>query len=112
MALPEPAHPDRIAELAQSMVAGTVYLPNDVDEHTRMVMFLPWTLGEWSSSYTPEELKQIVVFGDTRTCATGESSINGYPIFLEVKVWRVEDVEAAARKAVAALAILSGKPGA
>ncbi len=86
MPLPDEATDDEINALVRGMIGSTVLTHHQAADLTPQV-FLPVLFGA-CDRYTDDELRELVVWGDTNRHQTAAMSVNGMPIFFECAIWR------------------------
>jgi hypothetical protein len=88
--VPEPQPEDKIKQLARWIVANRVLSWFDAPANMIKTVFLPIGLGAFSE-WAKDDLKTVVAFGVLGVDASLGYSINGMPIFAQIRVWRTED---------------------
>lgn len=90
----EPVTDDEVRELARELVRGRVYGTWNVPLNMLSMVFVPVMLGGLAG--LPEEMfAKISVFAIHGTHKTTGMAINGFPTFVEVRVWLTSDIQRA-----------------
>jgi len=99
MTMPRRSTAAEINELVRDLVRERVVHLGMVPEKLLPMVFMPLIYGPFEGA-TEEQLKQLVVFAIYGKDATTGMSINGWPTFIECRVWYREDFERALQLAL------------
>ncbi len=83
-----------IHRLASQLVRGGVFGPWNVPEDLWSMVFLPVKFGALNN-VPREQIGDLIVFAVRGEHKTTGMAINGFPIFVEIRVWLTADVERA-----------------
>lgn len=104
--LPEPVTRKQLRWLAEHLVGMRVVTADDVPPRLIATVFLPLGFGGLKG-YTRKQLTRLVVFGVIGVDKTADRSINGFPMFFEMRLWRRTDFIEAQKIAVKAFAAMN-----
>jgi hypothetical protein len=96
--MPRKQTPDEIAHVARAWVEGKVFDADHCPPNIVASVFIPILFGGLKG-YTSDQLTRLFVFGILGEDQDCLRSINGWPMFVECRVWRRSDAVRAYRMA-------------
>lgn len=86
MEMPPTPSDDAVRELAQDIVGNRVYFADHVPTNLLLMVFMPLAFGAMKG-YTEGQLAQLALFAVDGRHQTAGRYINGYPMFMQLRVW-------------------------
>jgi hypothetical protein len=88
--LPEPVSHEQIKALAVHIIARRAYSIFDVPSTDWHMVFMPLSLGALKG-FTEQQCAELALFAIQGEHKTTGWTVNGYPTFMECKLWRTSD---------------------
>ncbi len=110
LAMPSRRTSDEIRELAMWLLADRVYNMGRCPENVRRISFFLAFNGLFAG-WSADDLAAVTVFGVYGADETAGMGVNGYPIFMEIRVWLLTDYQQAQNLAHTAARIIVDWPG-